>query len=153
MTIFDRRSLPSNCCWTFARAPTRQEPFLEIGIARIWSGTRSELRTLRWSPNPAPASYPFVPSFVIQTEHWQEIYHGLALLLDKACKTAYDSTLHELQEERCFDFRKLAPCKCRLTSGGRHCEPRSADIPSTPAGRDLGFGNSANVDAGGSSSF
>src|SRR5882724_8415067 len=58
MTMFDRRTLPSNCCWTFARAPTKQEPFLEIGIARIWNGIRQELRTLSWNPNPAPARYP-----------------------------------------------------------------------------------------------
>src|SRR6266850_5112179 len=58
MTMFERRTLPSNCCWTFARAPTKQEPFLEIGIARIWNGTRQELRTLSWNPIPGPASYP-----------------------------------------------------------------------------------------------
>src|SRR5437879_416755 len=47
MTMFDRRRLQGNYCWSSAKAPTRQEQFSEIGIVRIWNGPRSELATHR----------------------------------------------------------------------------------------------------------
>src|ERR1700687_173248 len=50
MTMFDRRTLPSNYCWSFARAPTKQEQFLEIGIVRIWSAPQLELVTHSRNP-------------------------------------------------------------------------------------------------------